>query len=203
MRRDVYVIRHELGLTKIGVATDPKERLSGIQVGSPFEMRLVRSKEVENAERVEKFLHDHFRKYHLRGEWFDIPPQDRGFRIPDRIDDRGYPDEPVDLGQTRRMNTEWADFFERAVEALNTKYSTTALEILREEWREASSKSYGSSDDSDRPDGERTHREIKHDTPPGKLRCFQCAHYYERSQQSCPICGGGDATHGNEGPDLR
>ena len=65
--RHVYVLECE-GFVKIGVTSNPRNRLSVAQTLSPFQMRLVGA--FEGDAKDEADLHLRFTKYHHRGEWF-------------------------------------------------------------------------------------------------------------------------------------
>ena len=55
---------------KIGTTQDVWERLRGVQVGCPVEIKRISSAWVENADEVEKQLHQKYSSRRLRGEWF-------------------------------------------------------------------------------------------------------------------------------------
>jgi len=59
---------------KIGMSSgDPaKSRLSGLQVGNPFTLKLLWKEFTENPGELEAKLHEHFGAKHIRGEWFDL-----------------------------------------------------------------------------------------------------------------------------------
>lgn len=63
------------GFIKIGVSRRGRSgelRLRDLQVGCPFTLRLL--SQVEGGRSLEARLHQQFRKYHVRGEWFrDVP----------------------------------------------------------------------------------------------------------------------------------
>jgi hypothetical protein len=67
---NIYVIQSIIGgPVKIGKSNDIDHRLSTFQMGSPFELKVI--KLYENvSHKVEKHLHKHFNKYRLHGEWF-------------------------------------------------------------------------------------------------------------------------------------
>jgi hypothetical protein len=64
----VYFIRAETGQIKIGMAADPKARLSNLQTANPVKLELMATCE-GGAEREAEY-HERFREHHLRGEWF-------------------------------------------------------------------------------------------------------------------------------------
>ncbi len=59
------------GAWKIGRADNPKNRLIGIQVGNPIELKLIAVR--LDSPKLEKQLHNYFSEYHVRGEWFNLP----------------------------------------------------------------------------------------------------------------------------------
>lgn len=56
------------GFYKFGVAVNPVSRLSELQVGCPFELRLIAS--VDWPHHYEATIHDFLKQRHIRGEWF-------------------------------------------------------------------------------------------------------------------------------------
>lgn len=58
---------------KIGIATDPKRRLSGMQTGTPHKLTLESVIETDDAKSVESELHSINSMRHYRGEWFQLP----------------------------------------------------------------------------------------------------------------------------------
>jgi Meiotically up-regulated gene 113 len=70
--RRVYVIGGE-GLVKIGIAYDARERLSGMQLGSPIQLRLLKVWSCADAVRSERKLHKRFKEFRQHGEWFALP----------------------------------------------------------------------------------------------------------------------------------
>jgi hypothetical protein len=67
----VYVISAGERRHKIGVATDPKSRLSTLQTGSPDELRIVHLFETDAAYEVESRAHSYLKDQRIRGEWFE------------------------------------------------------------------------------------------------------------------------------------
>lgn len=69
----VYFIQQGRGgPIKIGVATDPRDRLASLQTATPFELRLLAAMPGSFPE--EKVLHARFHAHHIRGEWFNPAP---------------------------------------------------------------------------------------------------------------------------------
>jgi predicted GIY-YIG superfamily endonuclease len=74
----VYIIECDCGNyvnnpLKIGVAEDPKNRISQLQTGNPFRLKLITQIPCDSrkqAEYIERELHYQFRKFHMHGEWF-------------------------------------------------------------------------------------------------------------------------------------
>jgi hypothetical protein len=193
-QQQVYVIQHELGPVKIGIAKQPRKRLNDLQVACPFQLKLRKTQTTNQAPEIEKFLHNKFKKYRLQGEWFDIPPEQRDFEIPTKINELGIPNKPVEISQNRDTDNEWAEILERVHRAFrDTKPRTTNYQQIRNQWQEMRS------DDSNKQDSERYQSElslhdVKKDTPHGQKRCSQCGFHYDRTEQGCPMCGGGGFT---------
>jgi len=58
---------------KIGIAQNPMGRISSMQSGNPYELKLIKFFKVENMLDVEKRLHRFVKDHHVRGEWFKLP----------------------------------------------------------------------------------------------------------------------------------
>ncbi len=72
-RQQVYFVQSgESGPIKVGISECPKKRLSGMQTGSAEKLRLLGT--IPGGAHAEGFLHDTFREYHIRGEWFRPHP---------------------------------------------------------------------------------------------------------------------------------
>jgi len=69
----IYVIRCE-SFVKIGIAENVEYRLSIMQVGNPFELSLLKKFPSHEPKRDEAWLHNKYIRYHVRGEWFQLPP---------------------------------------------------------------------------------------------------------------------------------
>lgn len=70
----VYAIS-DGAFVKIGLAVDPVKRLADLQVASPSILKLEAKIECfrySHASKLEKQLHRACKKYHIRGEWFDM-----------------------------------------------------------------------------------------------------------------------------------
>lgn len=61
---------------KIGVANDVRARLAQLSTGNPFELNVLAVYGYENAEVVERALHQRFTNRWERGEWFSLDPED-------------------------------------------------------------------------------------------------------------------------------
>lgn len=71
----VYFVRAvTLGLIKIGRATDPEQRFSGLQTGSPDKLELLGVVRSDDAEQLEGHLHARFSEARRHGEWFEPAP---------------------------------------------------------------------------------------------------------------------------------
>ena len=73
--RYVYFIKSpRLRAVKIGIANDPRKRLSYLQVGSADRLELVGTWLSNNAAKLEGVLHRHFSSDRIGGEWFTLTP---------------------------------------------------------------------------------------------------------------------------------
>ncbi|MBI1676088.1 GIY-YIG nuclease family protein [Shewanella sp. DW31] len=78
--RYLYVVRcASSNFYKIGITNDLDKRLQTHQTGCPFELTLVLFSEPELEDMyareivyLEKFLHSNFKKFHVRGEWYEL-----------------------------------------------------------------------------------------------------------------------------------
>ena len=71
----VYFVHMEnnMKMFKIGYSTNMKKRLLQMQGSNPYLLIVYRT--IENSSKqMETKLHQHFHKYHIRGEWFAITP---------------------------------------------------------------------------------------------------------------------------------
>lgn len=57
------------GHIKIGYATDVKKRLETLQVGNPFELRVIGT--IEGDMKTKFRIHKRFEQYRYRNEWFE------------------------------------------------------------------------------------------------------------------------------------
>jgi len=66
---EIYFIQMDyIGPIKIGWARNAKKRISILQTGNPYELRILH---IENGTRLdEQMVHSLFSRYHIRGEWF-------------------------------------------------------------------------------------------------------------------------------------
>lgn len=73
----VYVIKSSTGLFKIGHANDVWRRFDQHRHDYPGEtLDMVSVIEADNRYECEKFLHKRFSAKRVRGEWFDLAPDD-------------------------------------------------------------------------------------------------------------------------------
>lgn len=75
-RKYVYGIAHPHGYVKIGYSKDPCERLKDHQVSTPYELWILIQLPVEDAEAVERQLHELLGDKNTRGEWFELGYRD-------------------------------------------------------------------------------------------------------------------------------
>lgn len=193
----VYIIQHELGLYKIGIAENPEKRVRQLQVGSPFELKLRQTENPTNARRVEQHLHEKLRKFHFRGEWFDLPEEQLPLTIPTHVSKAGVPNKDVGVVTDRDIDTEWIQTFRRTVTAFKDgpKHASRALSHLQQEWRD-----YLDDDDDDRPDLDTpTIHEAMGEAEPGEVLCARCGYSYDHNENTCPMCGSDAYAEPDEG----
>lgn len=58
---------------KVGIANNPVFRLCSLQVGCPYELRLLATFRTDSCCSDEAKFHRMWKKYELRGEWFKVP----------------------------------------------------------------------------------------------------------------------------------
>ena len=69
-KKVVYFVQSRLGgPIKIGLTTEPKQRLKQLQNGSPIPLQILGA--LRGDEKVEAAIHERFRKLRLHGEWFE------------------------------------------------------------------------------------------------------------------------------------
>lgn len=67
----IYFIASESGQVKIGYSDNNVEgRLMSLQTASPFKLSILKTINGDHIQ--EKLIHKKFRKYRIRGEWFNI-----------------------------------------------------------------------------------------------------------------------------------
>ena len=71
----VYFI-HGGEYVKIGIAFNPKKRLTELQTSNPFSLILLRAFKVMDARAIERSLHSHYAASCVRGEWFKLSDKD-------------------------------------------------------------------------------------------------------------------------------
>ena len=71
----LYLIKCQQ-LYKIGITNDIKSRLAQLSTGNPFELSVVRVFGYDNAEIVERAVHQRFSSNRKRGEWFELDEND-------------------------------------------------------------------------------------------------------------------------------
>jgi gamma-glutamyl:cysteine ligase YbdK (ATP-grasp superfamily) len=69
----VYFIRASSGHIKIGIASNPKERLALLQIANPLPLELMGT--VPGGVKLERELHSEFAAHRVSGEWFNPAPE--------------------------------------------------------------------------------------------------------------------------------
>jgi hypothetical protein len=73
-RAFVYVVAAGRAMVKVGIASDVRKRLKGLQTGAPLPLELVHQVEVAgpHALPIEQQVHHKLRKHRVHGEWFRV-----------------------------------------------------------------------------------------------------------------------------------
>lgn len=74
----VYLIECH-NFIKVGIAIDIKTRICGLQVGCPYELKLLVAFASNRMEHDERRLHQLWKRYEVRGEWFQVPAGELAF----------------------------------------------------------------------------------------------------------------------------
>jgi hypothetical protein len=80
LKKKLYILFiSELNISKIGISRNVKKRLSQLQTGCPYEIKILKVYESDLSSKIEKILHRQFRsykidssEYNLVGEWFNL-----------------------------------------------------------------------------------------------------------------------------------
>jgi Meiotically up-regulated gene 113 len=76
MERHLYLIGYQQAdawLIKIGIATEPTQRLKQLQTGNSQKLYLLGTIANTNPRQIEQRLHQKYRHYRKSGEWFLLP----------------------------------------------------------------------------------------------------------------------------------
>jgi hypothetical protein len=98
----IYVIGGDPGTIKVGVATNVKSRLRGLQTGSPVKLKVFHAIRVpaKRAFIIEWAVHDRLAKYELEGEWFRFAAAQAVVIISKMVKAdiaAGYPERPAEV----------------------------------------------------------------------------------------------------------
>ena len=80
----VYLI-YSGGRSKIGISTEPDERIHTIKIDSPFPVFTICVRYFYSAKKVEKLLHKYYWEFRIKGEWFELT-RDQIFECCDFLD---------------------------------------------------------------------------------------------------------------------
>jgi len=74
----IYVIGPAEGPQKIGLSGDVEKRLQTLQTGSPVTLIIHHTEEVnpKKVRLLEKKIHNELNHKRVKGEWFDLSPED-------------------------------------------------------------------------------------------------------------------------------
>ena len=71
----LYVIGREEGPVKVGITNSLTGRISAIQTGCPFRIKLLHAQPMRNRDHAllhERWFHASYEEKRLHGEWFDL-----------------------------------------------------------------------------------------------------------------------------------
>lgn len=71
--QSIYVVTGGYRQIKIGISTNVRKRLRGIQTGCPVRIKLEGQWRTPHARKVEKAAHSALVRYRTSGEWFNLP----------------------------------------------------------------------------------------------------------------------------------
>lgn len=72
----IYILKSSSGHYKIGRTKYLQNRLSQLQTGSPISLKFVHSIKTQDMKALESELHHRFASKRVRGEWFNLSPED-------------------------------------------------------------------------------------------------------------------------------
>jgi len=75
----VYFVTLEINgkkYCKIGISSNIKKRIKGIEVGLPIDAQIFKVIQVGNMYKAEKAFHDHFASKRIKREWFELSDDD-------------------------------------------------------------------------------------------------------------------------------
>jgi len=75
MSQVLYIIECQ-GFYKIGIASDIEARLAQLCTGNPFPLVVKTIYKFENADPVERAIHQRYKEQRKRGEWFELSYDD-------------------------------------------------------------------------------------------------------------------------------
>lgn len=124
----VYVVKHEHGYVKIGESGKPHDRLTNLQIGSPYQLSMFTVIDVVgDAEVVEETLHMVYSRECVRNEWFDLPEDelltlakiDRIYESVIEKVDGWTPDKHLNMDEDKREALRQSELEEQVDEALS------------------------------------------------------------------------------------
>lgn len=108
----IYLIGSpEVGVIRIGIASNIIEKLTSLQVGFPYQLHLYYASytEREMAKRLEKECRDRFKEFgfHLTGEWFDANSDDATQHVQQCIEKLDIP--VLSIDEFSYITAHWGD----------------------------------------------------------------------------------------------
>ena len=73
----IYIIQlGDTGIYKIGISKDPHKRIKQLQTKCPIPLNLIFFNYGHDYDFAERYLHYHFKRQRVKGEWFDLSAED-------------------------------------------------------------------------------------------------------------------------------
>lgn len=71
----VYLMKADNGVYKIGMSVNPVQRMLSLERTLPYDLELIHTIQSKRMKHLERYFHDLFKESRLKGEWFDLTPE--------------------------------------------------------------------------------------------------------------------------------
>lgn len=130
---NVYVMKNELGLVKIGKSKNPLSRRRALRLASGLSVEIERVFEFNNAHAVEQAAHILLAAHRRSGEWFDVSVEDAIEAVKQAEIELSQPIVHYTKSKKRfaplsmRLNTDWLRWFEAWLNAQTPRPSKASV----------------------------------------------------------------------------